>query len=153
MKEMSKAYQKFVVVTLAMLVAVGSVSVAVAGALTCLPKACCCTMKTPDAMDHQVQDVMVHQGQMQMEAPQNCTPKKPAPCCRVEPFKPKTDLAISSQPSIVPQRMSLVHMVPDYAVKSPQEDSLHTSKTVLDTGPLLKIPIVPIYLQTLSILC
>lgn len=142
---MAKAYPKFVVVTLALLVAAGSLSSAVAGVLTCLPEACCCTMKTQDVMDHH--------GQMEMEAPQECAPKKPAPCCHVEPFQPKTDLAISSQPTVVPQRMGLVHMMADYTVKSPQKDGLNTFKSVLDTGPLLKIPSVPIYLQVLSILC
>jgi hypothetical protein len=142
---MAKAYKKFVVVALAMLIALGSVSNAVAAALTCLPKACCCTVKTPNMVGHL--------GQMEMEMPQRCTPKTPAPCCRVEPFQPKTDMMISWLPSDVPQRMSLAHMIADDTLKLVQQDSLNAFKSVMDTGPLLKIPLVPIYLQTLSFLC
>lgn len=145
MKAMAKAYQKFVVVALAMLIALSSLSNAVAGALTCLPKACCCTMKTPDMTDHA--------GQTEMEMPQRCTPKTPAPCCRVEPFQPKTDMVISWLPSVTPQRMSLAYVIADDTVKLPQQDCLNAFKSIIDNGPLLKIPLVPIYLQTLSILC
>lgn len=145
MKAMAKAYQKFVVVALAVLVALGSASNAVAGAISCLPKTCCCATKATDMMDHT--------DRMEMETPQRCTPRTPAPCCRVEPFQPKTDLAISSQPSLVPQRMSLVHMIADNTAIMPEQNNLAAFKSILDTGPLLEIPLVPIYLQTLSILC
>lgn len=142
---MPKAYQKSVVVILTVLIALGSVSNAVAAAISCLPKACCCTPKPPE--------MMTHQGQMEMETPKKCTPKTPAPCCQVEPFHPIAEVAISSQPTLVPQRMKWVHLIAEYSAQKPEQRDLSVFKSVLATGPLLKIPLVPIYLQTLTILC
>lgn len=143
MKTMPRAYQNLIMIALAVLMAVGSITNAVAGAISCLPKACCCTAKATDAMGHT--------GRMEMETQRKCTPRGPAPCCHVEPFEPKTDLAISSQS--ITQRINFVHMIANDTAIIPEQINSAAFKSILDTGPLLKIPLVPIYLQTLSILC
>jgi hypothetical protein len=96
---------------------------------------------------------MDHMDRMELETPRTCKSNMPAPCCRVEPFQSKTDLAISTQPSLIPYRISLVQMITDNSAIMHRQNNLATIKSALDAGPLLKIPIVPIYLRTLSILC
>lgn len=137
---MAKVYQKFIAMVLVLLLGAGAVSDAASVVASCLPKACCCKAANPSMMDHIEQ----------MEMNPKCTPETPAPCCRVEPLRPKTDLAVSSPPDNALHRLKLVHMTGSHSVEKPQQ--LHSIfKSFLDDGKP-KIPLVPIYLQTLTLL-
>ena len=141
MKTMANVHQKFIVVILVLLLGAGSVANAAAGVESCLPKSCCCTTKAPQMMDHQ----------NPMAMPQGCAPKAPAPCCQVEPYQSTTDLAFTSQQNSVPHRTLQAGTIGGDRDLTPEQPHFNF-KPFRDDGRS-KIPWIPIWLQTLSILC
>ena len=136
---MNKVQQIIIVVVLvAAQLASGSI-IAAAGALSCVPKRCCC------AADPKM---MEHSGTMKM--PDNCSPQKAAPCCHVEPYQPEMDASLSTAAGSLFDRINLLGNVADGAGELPL---IHDVIQRHDDDGWLKIPRVPIYLKTLSLLC
>ncbi|MGD8847174.1 MAG: hypothetical protein PVI54_16750 [Desulfobacteraceae bacterium] len=137
---MANIHQKFIVIVLVVLLGTGAAINAAAGVESCLPKSCCCSIDTPQMMDHQ----------NWMAELQGCSPKAPAPCCKVEPYQPTTDLAFTSPPNSVPHRVlqaGTIGIGRDFTPEQPH----FTFKPFSNDGRS-KIPWIPIWLQTLSIL-
>ncbi len=144
---MIKVHRKLIAVLLVLLLGVGSVANAAAGVIACLPKSCCCTVAASKMPDHHEMMAMP----IQMPVEKTCSPTTPAPCCQVEPYQPATDAALSALPNYVPHRMIHLAITADVSEPTP-ELSHHNFKTFRDDG-LSKIPWIPIWLETLSILC
>ena len=132
-------------IILVALLGMGSVANAAEGVIACLPKSCCCTTAAPKMIEHHKMMAMP----MQMD--KGCSPNTPAPCCQVEPLQPKTDVALSAPPTNVPHRMVHLGMTADAHALTP-ELSHHSFKPFRDDGQS-KVPWIPIWLKTLSILC
>lgn len=137
---MTQLQRKYLVIVLAVMISVGSLANAASGLPACPVKRCCCAAAAPDMMGHH--------GQAEQHG--NCSPQKPAPCCKIEPTPQKTFLAISSPPETPHQRTFTIIQRTDSIIESDQ--------IAFNFNPLLefgrtKIPLVPIYLQNLSFLC
>lgn len=138
---MFKMSHKIVALVLTALLGLGAVAEAAYNVGTFLPQSCCCTtpMETPPAHHSPITE-MRH----------DCSPQKPAPCCRIESNQPKTHQAVTSKPDIEPYRLSASPAIDASVLDTGQNPALCNS--LMKDGPP-KIPLVPIYLQTLSILC
>ncbi len=137
---MSKTSKNLIVIMLVAALTMGAVANAIAGVKLCMPKTCCCAMTETPQMGHQ---------EPQMTAGR-CRPEKPAPCCQMEQEPQPTHMAISSVAEPVVYRYAVAPVSADaWVANDPHTPSIHR---LLDEGRP-KAPLVPIYLQTLSMLC
>jgi hypothetical protein len=90
-----------------------------------------------------------HADQIAMPAGR-CNPQKAVPCCHVEPLRAKTDAAVSSIADPVSHRIFMAGPALSPADARAQSGAVSVP---FPEGGRLKIPLVPIYLQTQSILC
>ncbi len=136
---MNKAHQIIIVVVLVVAQLASGTLNAAAEALSCVPKRCCC------ATDPKM---MEHTGTMKM--PDNCSPQEAAACCHVESYPPKMDASLTTAAGSMFDRINMLGNVADDAGELTQiRDVLQRH----DGDGWLKIPRVPIYLRTLSLLC
>lgn len=137
---MAKILHKLIVTVLAIFIGTGALAGAASSVEPCLPKACCC-VKAASSLPY---------GHGLMEMPLGCTPEKPAPCCKVKPYRPKAQLAISSTPNIIPHKLFAALCMPASTDQTPLY--LTNFISYFEDGPS-KIPLVAIYLQTQTLLC
>lgn len=142
---MAKIHQNLIAVLWVTFLALATVANTTAGVIACLPKACCCTTAMPHSTDHQ--ETMT----MQMPVKKGCSPHTPAPCCQVEPYPPSPAMALNTAPNNVPHRSICPGTMADDSA-SPMEIPHQNLKPFRDHGQS-NIPWIPIWLQTLSILC
>ena len=146
--------KSFILILIALL---GSVSVANAatGIPSCPPKECCCAPMSSamnmDMMGHsEPMGMMDHGIPMDMELPHGCASKKAEPCCNLESDFQPNRLAISTASNSDQYRDLAAHLAADIHIDTPL---VHARITELRDLGWPKIPKVPIFLQTLSILC
>ncbi len=137
---MIKKQQNLIILVLVAALIMSGAANAIAGLGSCLPKACCCTKAMNQQMRHGDQE----------NTPVHCLPEKPAPCCKIEQDPPRTHMAISAVPEVTPHRSLIAPVTLDQQVTEHQ--IAPTISRLLDDGRP-KAPLVPIYLQTQSILC
>ena len=150
---MSMMRKKSIVVILTALLASVAIANAASGMPSCPPKECCCapTPSSMDMMDHNSpMGMMDHGTPMEMEQPNSCATKRAAPCCNLESDVQPNEVAISTVSSSDPYRHLAAHMTADIHIDTPLVQSRITEFRDLGWP---KIPKVPIFLQTLSILC
>ena len=150
---MSMMRKKSMVVMLIALLGSVAIANAATGIPSCPPRQCCCapTSSSMDMMVHnEPMGMMDHGSPMEMDLPHGCASKKAAPCCNLESdFKPNR-LAISTASNSGQYRDIAAHLAGDIHIDTPL---VHTRITEFRDPGWPKIPKVPIFLQTLSILC
>lgn len=137
---MAKILHKLIVTVLAIFIGAGALVEVALSVDTCLPNACCC-VKAASSLPY---------GHALEEMPPGCTPQKPSPCCKIKPYRPIAQIAISSTPNIVPYKLLAMLSIPASTYQTP----LYLTKfsSYLEDGPP-KIPLVAIYLQIQTLLC
>lgn len=152
---MSIMRKKSIVVLLITLLCSGAIADAASGIGACPPKQCCCAPTSSSMnmglMDHKSpMGMMDHGGPMEMELPHGCATKKSAPCCNLESDVQPNVLAISTVSNADQFRHLTAQLAADIHIDTPLVQT-HITK-FRDVG-WPKIPKIPIFLQTLSILC
>jgi len=148
---MSMMRKKSIIVLLIALL--GSVAIANAASVIpeCPPKECCCTPSPMAMMDHSgPMDMMDHSNPMEMELPHSCSTTDAAPCCSLESDVQPKALAISTITNSDQYRNLTAHLAQNIHIDTPLVKARISEYR--DVG-WPKIPKVPIFLQTLSILC
>lgn len=138
---MTTRFQHFMVALLVFVLSAGSMASAAAGVINCFPERCCCIAAAIRMTGHADQIAMLAV---------RCNPQKAVPCCHVEPLQAKTDAAVSSIADPVSHRIFMAG--PLHTPAEARVQSGAASDPFPEDGRL-KIPLVPIYLQTQSILC
>ena len=152
-KRMSMMRKKSVVVLLIALLGSVTIANAASGIPSCPPKQCCCAPKqsSMDMMDHSsTMGLMDHDDLMEVAMPHACASKKAAPCCNLESDVQPIELAISTISTSDQYRNMAAHLAADIHIDTPLVQRRITAFRDLGWP---KIPKVPIFLQTLSILC
>ncbi len=149
---MSLIRKKSIVVLLIALLGSVAIANATSGIPACPPAECCCSKPTAMApMDHSgLMGMMDHSSPMEMELQHGCAAKSAAPCCNLESDVQPIDLAISTVSGSDQYRHLAAHLAADIHIDSPL---VYTRITEFRDVGWPKIPKVPIFLQTLSILC
>lgn len=138
--------KKSIVVMLIVLLGAVAVGNAASGIATCPPKKCCCNPSPPMMLDHTGPMDM----DVEMDIPHSCAPKEAAPCCSIESDVQPLELAISTSSSSDEYRSLTAYPAADVSIDTPQIPT-HINASFDDGWP--KVPKIPIFLQTLSILC
>jgi hypothetical protein len=138
---MTARFQHFMVALLVFILGVGCMASAAAGVINCIPERCCCTAAAV-RMTERADQIAMPAGR--------CNPQKAAPCCHVEPLRAKSDAAVSSIADPVSHRIFMAG--PPLTPADVRAQSGAAAVPFPEDGRL-KIPLVPIYLQTQSILC
>ena len=153
MKRMSMMRKKMVVVLLITLIGSIAIANAASGLPSCPPKQCCCapTQAPMDIMAHEGPlGIMDHGRMAEMGIPHGCSPTDPEPCCNLESDFQPNELAISTGSNSNQYRHQTAHLTADIHIATPL---VQTRITEYREFGWPKIPKVPIFLQTLSILC
>ncbi len=146
---MSMMRKKSIALLLIMLLGSMAVANAAQGIIACPPKKCCCTPNPHAAMGHSgAMGPMDHS--LPMEKPRDCAPKAKAPCCNLKSDVQPIKLAVTTATSSHTFRFVAAHFAADIHMETPLAQP-HINAYSYDGWP--KIPKVPIFLQTLSILC
>lgn len=148
---MSMMRKKSIVLLLIALLGSVAIANAASGIATCPPKECCCAPTTTAMPDHGIaMEMLDHNSPMAMELPHGCAPKKAAPCCNLEIDVQPIELAVATVSGSDAFRSLAAYLAADIHMDTPHvQNQINAYR---DVG-WPKIPKVPIFLQTLSILC
>lgn len=147
---MATMRKKYIVVVLMTFLGLGAIANAAPSINACPPKKCCCSTGSLQMMEHNRPMMMEHSVPMHMETPLSCAPKESAPCCELKADQQPIYLAVSAVSQFDHYRTFAVSDASELDFETPEAQA--SARAYPDDG-WLKIPIVPIYLQTLSILC
>ena len=136
---MTNWHRSIIAVFMTIVLATGSVGVAVAGVQECRPKACCC-------MQHGHEDAL---HMRQNDTNSSCTGN--APCCRMEPVRKAQNIAALTSRAQLPEAKASFQAVvagQQFAAQ-PTPSSARTFQHNGKPGA----PLVPLYLETQMLLC
>ena len=137
---MNRVRLKLIIIVLSALMGTGTLADSLGKLNACRPGVCCCTPAAMHAMGHDRQETMAA----------GCRPEAPASCCQIAPLQAKTAPAVPSPGSNLPHRLMAGSVRP--MTNPPLSNPFAGAPVPPDTGPPIVMP-VPLYLQTLSILC